>query len=88
MMTDHESNKRDWLDLASKEMKGKDPKSLEWHTPENIIVKPVYTGDGQSALFRLFHFDLGLDTYRYFMAHPGCSDQYVESWIRTFLILQ
>ena len=45
MMADHESNKRDWLDLASKEMKGKDPKSLEWHTPENIIVKPVYTGD-------------------------------------------
>lgn len=45
MMADHESKKRDWLDLASKEMKGKDPKTLDWHTPENIVVKPVYTGD-------------------------------------------
>ncbi len=34
---------RDWLDLASKEMKGGDPASLVWDTPEGIAVKPVYT---------------------------------------------
>ena len=34
---------RDWLDLASKEMKGGDPASLVWETPEGIGVKPVYT---------------------------------------------
>ncbi len=33
---------RDWLDLASKEMKGGDPHSLVWNTPEGIAVKPVY----------------------------------------------
>ena len=44
-MSNPENKKRDWLDLASKEMKGKDPETLDWHTPENILVKPVYTSD-------------------------------------------
>ena len=30
----------DWEKLASKEVKGKD---LNWHTPEGIVVKPLYT---------------------------------------------
>lgn len=38
----HDWKKRDWLDLASKEMKGKDPSGLDWQTPENITVKPIY----------------------------------------------
>ncbi len=33
---------RDWVDIASKEMKGGDPQSLIWQTPEGIDVKPVY----------------------------------------------
>ena len=37
--------KRDWLDLASKEMKGGDPESLVWQTPEGIPVQPLYTED-------------------------------------------
>jgi methylmalonyl-CoA mutase len=36
---------RDWLDLASKEMKGANPESLNWNTPEGILIKPVYTAD-------------------------------------------
>ncbi len=39
-MTD---TKRDWLDLARKELKGTEPESLTWHTPEGIAVKPLYT---------------------------------------------
>ncbi len=34
---------RDWLDLASREMKGGDAQTLNWQTPEGILVKPVYT---------------------------------------------
>jgi len=37
--------KRDWLDLASKELKGADPATLDWHTAEGITVKPLYTAD-------------------------------------------
>lgn len=37
--------KRDWLDLASKEMRGGDPDSLVWQTPEGIPVQPLYTSD-------------------------------------------
>ncbi|GAB4347985.1 MAG: methylmalonyl-CoA mutase [Oricola sp.] len=36
--------KRDWLDLAAKEIKG-DPATLDWETPEGITVKPLYTAD-------------------------------------------
>ncbi|MCJ8310177.1 MAG: methylmalonyl-CoA mutase, partial [Hyphomicrobiales bacterium] len=44
---------RDWLDLASKEMKGGDPQSLIWQTPEGIPVKPVYTADDLDGLDHL-----------------------------------
>lgn len=37
--------KRDWLDLASKELKGADPSSLNWETPEGITIKPLYRAD-------------------------------------------
>lgn len=36
---------RDWLDLATKEMKGGDPTTLNWQTPEGVTVKPLYTED-------------------------------------------
>ena len=36
---------RDWLDLASKELKGADPSSLNWETPEGITIKPLYRAD-------------------------------------------
>ena len=33
----------EWRDLAAGELKGTDPDSLTWHTPEGLDVKPVYT---------------------------------------------
>ena len=43
-MTD-KPTKRDWLDLAAKEMRGGDPESLVWQTPEGIPVQPLYTAE-------------------------------------------
>lgn len=43
------ASKRDWLDLTKKELKGKDPESLNWKTPENITVKPLYSEDDVPA---------------------------------------
>ena len=36
-------NLDDWRDQASKELRGLDPDTLVWHTPEGIAVKPLYT---------------------------------------------
>eukprot|EP00501_MAST-03F_sp_TOSAG23-6_P001382 GSMAST32.ASY1.ANO1.1436.1 assembled CDS len=33
----------EWEAKAKKELRGKDPKSLLWTTPENITIKPIYT---------------------------------------------
>ncbi len=33
----------DWQELAKKELKGRSPEDLIWHTPEGIDVKPLYT---------------------------------------------
>ncbi len=41
---------RDWLDLASREMKGGDPVDLTWQTPEGIAVKPLYTAEDLEGL--------------------------------------
>ncbi len=41
---------RDWIKIASKEMKGDDPESLVWRTPEGISVKPIYTSDDMQDL--------------------------------------
>jgi methylmalonyl-CoA mutase len=35
----------EWRQLATKDLGGKDPDELVWHTPEGIDVKPLYTGD-------------------------------------------
>lgn len=32
-----------WVALAKKQLKGKNPEDLIWHTPEGIDIKPVYT---------------------------------------------
>ncbi len=49
-MTDKSPLPRDWLDLASTEMKGGDPETMVWHTPEGIAVKPIYTADDLEGL--------------------------------------
>uniref|UniRef100_A0A0N5C2E2 methylmalonyl-CoA mutase n=1 Tax=Strongyloides papillosus TaxID=174720 RepID=A0A0N5C2E2_STREA len=32
-----------WAEMAKKQLKGKDPESLIWHTTEGIDIKPLYT---------------------------------------------
>ncbi|MDE0943080.1 MAG: methylmalonyl-CoA mutase [Alphaproteobacteria bacterium] len=39
-----------WRDLAAKELRGKTPDDLIWHTPEGIAVKPVYTAEDLEGL--------------------------------------
>ena len=51
-MTDKKT-KRDWIDLASKEMRGGDPESLVWQTPEGIAVKPLYTAEDLEGMEHL-----------------------------------
>jgi methylmalonyl-CoA mutase len=43
-MSDH-PDKQNWIDLATKELRGKPLESLDWLTPEGIPVKPVYTAE-------------------------------------------
>ena len=40
---------RRWAALASKDLRGADPATLNWHTPEGITVKPLYTADDLPA---------------------------------------
>jgi hypothetical protein len=32
-----------WAEVAKKELKGKDPEKMVWHTAEGIAIKPIYT---------------------------------------------
>jgi len=43
-MSDH-PQKQKWIDLATKQLKGKSPDTLNWMTPEGIPVKPLYTAE-------------------------------------------
>ena len=45
-MTDLKS----WVALASTELKGKGPESLNWQTLEGITVKPLYTAADVAGL--------------------------------------
>ncbi|MDQ1380271.1 MAG: methylmalonyl-CoA mutase [Actinomycetota bacterium] len=47
-MTDPDLDR--WRDLAAKELKGADPDTLTWETPEGIAVKPLYTAADLEAL--------------------------------------
>ncbi|NIA72470.1 methylmalonyl-CoA mutase [Pelagibius litoralis] len=40
----------DWQALAAKDLKGADPDSLTWETPEGIKVKPLYTAEDLEGL--------------------------------------
>ncbi|MGD9615763.1 MAG: methylmalonyl-CoA mutase [Alphaproteobacteria bacterium] len=39
-----------WTELAVKELRGKKLSSLDWHTPEGIAVKPLYTAADLEAI--------------------------------------
>ena len=34
-----------WVKLATKQLKGRSPETLNWKTPEGILVKPLYTAE-------------------------------------------
>src|SRR5262245_17167394 len=40
----------DWQELAAKELRGADPETLAWDTPEGIRVEPLYTADDLEGL--------------------------------------
>jgi methylmalonyl-CoA mutase len=40
----------EWRDLAAKELRGADPETLVWRTPEGLPVKPLYTAADLEAL--------------------------------------
>ncbi len=42
-MAEHPDSKK-WVELATKQMKGKSPETLNWKSPEGIEIKPLYTG--------------------------------------------
>ncbi|MCU0561406.1 MAG: methylmalonyl-CoA mutase [Desulfobacterales bacterium] len=42
-----------WKELASKELRGKPVESLNWKTPEGILVKPLYTAEDLENLEHL-----------------------------------
>ena len=48
-MSEHTDRKK-WLELATKELKGKSLETLEWETPEGIVVKPLYTMEDLEGL--------------------------------------
>jgi methylmalonyl-CoA mutase len=43
-MSEH-PDKQKWVDLATKELRGKPLESLDWMTPEGIPVKPLYSAE-------------------------------------------
>jgi methylmalonyl-CoA mutase len=43
-MSEH-PDKQKWIDLATKELRGKPLESLDWMTPEGIPVKPLYSAE-------------------------------------------
>src|SRR4051794_39179269 len=40
----------EWRELAASELKGRDPDTLTWETPEGLPVKPIYTAADLEAL--------------------------------------
>lgn len=48
-MSEH-PQKQKWTELATKQLKGKSPDSLNWMTPEGILVKPLYTAEDLEAM--------------------------------------
>ncbi|RMH48137.1 MAG: methylmalonyl-CoA mutase, partial [Alphaproteobacteria bacterium] len=44
---------RAWRELARRELRGRDPEALVWHTPEGIAVSPLYTAADLEGLGHL-----------------------------------
>ena len=52
-MTDRKPDLSDWTEAARKELKGRDPAELTWHTLEGLDVQPLYTEGDLSGLGHL-----------------------------------
>jgi methylmalonyl-CoA mutase len=48
-MTKH-SDRQQWIDLATKQLRGRPLEDLDWETPEGIRVKPLYTPEDIDGL--------------------------------------
>jgi methylmalonyl-CoA mutase len=48
-MSEHSDIKK-WEELATKQLRGKSLESLNWETPEGILVKPLYTAEDLEAM--------------------------------------
>ena len=48
-MAEH-PDKEKWVELATKQMKGKSPEDLKWDSPEGITIKPLYTAEDIEGL--------------------------------------
>lgn len=44
------SNYDKWVEIATKQMKGKSPDTLNWAAPEGVTIKPLYTSDDLQGL--------------------------------------
>jgi len=49
-MTRGRKSIEDWMELATKDLKGRSPDELRWMTPEGISVKPLYTAEDLEGL--------------------------------------
>jgi methylmalonyl-CoA mutase len=49
IMSEHPDSQK-WIDLATKELRGKPLDSLNWQTPEGIPVKPMYTAEDLAGM--------------------------------------
>ena len=44
------SDRQQWIDLATKQLRGRPLEDLDWETPEGIRVKPLYTPEDIDGL--------------------------------------
>ncbi|MFC4351784.1 methylmalonyl-CoA mutase [Fodinicurvata halophila] len=69
-------SREDWEALARKELKDRDPDSLNWQTPEGISVKPLYTAEDLEAL----ELEPGLPGFAPFLRGPRATMYAGRPW--------
>ena len=66
----------DWKELARRELKGRDPDDLLWHTPEGIAIKPLYTAADLEAM----QLDPGLPGFAPYVRGPRATMYAGRPW--------
>ena len=67
---------KEWVDLAKKELKGKDSDALVWKTPEGIDIQPLYTENDLEGLAHLG----GLPGFEPFLRGPKATMYAGRPW--------